>query len=131
MSLIAVKRPDWLSTVQTAYVATTSMMPAAIENRNDVFITDHGSNRDSRSRALRVRRGIPAFGLPAARASGATAVDPTPDAPGVGTANGSALGPVGVPTGGLTTGVLDGVGERYSGGAAPPPIVVAGAPEIS
>src|ERR671910_899745 len=39
------------------------MMPAAMENRNDVFITDHGSNRDSRNRALRVRRAAPGFGL--------------------------------------------------------------------
>ena len=46
------------------------MMPAAIENRNEVFITDHGSSRDSRSRALRVRRGAPAFALSAASASG-------------------------------------------------------------
>src|ERR1700712_4246683 len=35
------------------------MMPAAMENRNEVFITDHGSSRDSRSRALRVRRAVP------------------------------------------------------------------------
>src|SRR5215203_5023688 len=39
------------------------MMPAAMENRNDVFITDHGSNRDSRNRALRVRRAAPGLGL--------------------------------------------------------------------
>src|SRR5918994_2096089 len=39
------------------------MMPAAMENRNDVFITDHGSSRDSRNRALRVRRAAPGFGL--------------------------------------------------------------------
>ena len=39
------------------------MMPAAIENRNDVFITDQGSNRDSLNRAFRVRRAIPGFGL--------------------------------------------------------------------
>src|SRR5919112_612827 len=70
MSLIAGNRPDWLSTVQTAYVATTSMMPAAMENRNEVFITDQGSSRDSRSRALRVRRGMPAFGLPVDSRSG-------------------------------------------------------------
>ena len=63
MSLIAGNSPEVLSTVQTAYVATTSMMPAAIENRNDVFITDQGSSRDSRSRALRVRRATPALVL--------------------------------------------------------------------
>ena len=39
----------------------TSMIPAAIENRNDVFITDHGSNRESRSRAFRVLRATPTF----------------------------------------------------------------------
>jgi|SRR5215211_2651316 len=39
------------------------MMPAAMENRNDVFITDHGSIRDSRNRAFRVRRAVPGLGL--------------------------------------------------------------------
>src|SRR5919112_2118510 len=39
------------------------MMPAAMENRNDVFITDHGSIRDSRNRAFRVRRATPGLGL--------------------------------------------------------------------
>src|ERR671912_660768 len=63
ISLIDGNSPEVLSTVHTAYVATTSMMPAAMENRNDVFITDHGSNRDSRNRALRVRRAVPGFGL--------------------------------------------------------------------
>ena len=43
--------------------AATSMMPAAIENRKEVFITDQGSNRDSRSRALRVRRATPTLGF--------------------------------------------------------------------
>jgi hypothetical protein len=38
-------------------------MPAAMENMNDVFITDHGSSRDSRNRAFRVRRASPGFGL--------------------------------------------------------------------
>ena len=59
-----------LSTVHTAYAATTSMMPAAMENRNDVFITDQGSSRDSRSRAFRVRRAIPALALLAGSVSG-------------------------------------------------------------
>jgi hypothetical protein len=40
-------------------------MPAAIEKRKDVFITDHGSSRDNRSLALRVRRATPTFGLAA------------------------------------------------------------------
>jgi hypothetical protein len=52
-----------LSTVQIEYTATTSMMPAAIENRNEVFITDQGSSRDSRSLAFRVRRATPTLGL--------------------------------------------------------------------
>ena len=56
-------------TVQTTYTATTSMMPAAMENRNEVFITDHGSSRDSRSRAFRVRRAPPARALAAADVS--------------------------------------------------------------
>jgi len=34
-----------------------------MENRNDVFITDHGSIRDSRNRAFRVRRAVPGLGL--------------------------------------------------------------------
>src|SRR5215208_1683891 len=63
MSLIESKRPEESSTVHTVYTATTSMMPAAMENMNDVFITDHGSSRDSRNRAFRVRRAIPGFGL--------------------------------------------------------------------
>ena len=70
ISLTEVNRPELASTVHTTYTATTSMMPAAIENRNDVFITDHGSRRDSRNRALRVRRATPAFPTgPAARVS--------------------------------------------------------------
>jgi len=64
ISLTESKRWEVLSTVQMEYTATTSMMPAAMENRNEVFITDHGSSRDSRSRALRVRRATPTFGLP-------------------------------------------------------------------
>src|SRR5580765_7623949 len=43
-------------TIHRMYAATSSTMPPANENRNAVFITDHGSTRDSRSRALRVRR---------------------------------------------------------------------------
>src|SRR6185437_15798969 len=66
MSFTESNRPEEPITVQTTYTATTSMMPAAMENRNDVFITDHGSSRDSRSRALRVRCGVPALGLDSA-----------------------------------------------------------------
>src|SRR5450759_4725261 len=43
-------------TLISTYVATTKMMPPAIPNRSDVFITDHGSMREIRSRARRVRR---------------------------------------------------------------------------
>src|SRR6476469_2307217 len=63
MSLTESNRPEEPITVQTTYTATTSMMPAAMENRNEVFITDHGSSRDSRRRALRVRRGVPTLGF--------------------------------------------------------------------
>jgi hypothetical protein len=63
ISLIESKRWEVLSTVQMEYTATTSMMPAAIENRNEVFITDQGSSRDSRSLAFRVRRATPTLGF--------------------------------------------------------------------
>src|SRR3954464_13426965 len=53
------------------------MMPAAIENRNDVFMTDHGSSRDSRSRALRVRRATPALGFALSAALGGAGVTGT------------------------------------------------------
>ena len=43
-------------TNHTTDTATQNMIPNAIENRNDVFITDHGSTFDRRRRALRVRR---------------------------------------------------------------------------
>src|SRR4051794_19126334 len=46
------------------------MMPAAIENRNEVFITDQGSSRDSRRRALRVRRAAPGLGRGAGAGGG-------------------------------------------------------------
>src|SRR5215210_8602147 len=111
MSLIAGNRPDWLSTVQTAYVATTSMMPAAMENRNEVFITDQGSSRDSLSRALRMRLGMPALGLAAARVSEPTAVDPAPDTAGPGmTPAGPTAGPPGVTSGEGPVGVVSGGG---------------------
>src|SRR6476469_2513473 len=70
MSFTESNRPEDPITVQTTYTATTSMMPAAMENRKDVFITDHGSSRDSRSRALRVRRGVPTFAFVAPAAAG-------------------------------------------------------------
>src|SRR3954464_3174962 len=41
------------STVQTISTDTTVTMPRAIESRNAVFITDHGSMRASRSLARR------------------------------------------------------------------------------
>src|SRR3954449_1541908 len=63
MSSTAANSPDAFSTDHTPYVATTRMMPAAMEKSSAVFITDHGSRRDSRSRALRVRRAVPTLGL--------------------------------------------------------------------
>src|SRR3954471_4091833 len=66
MSFTESNRPEDPITVQPTYTATTSMMPAAMENRNDVFITDHGSSRDSRRRAFRVRRATPGPGRGAA-----------------------------------------------------------------
>src|SRR3954470_6619213 len=68
MSLTASKRPEAFSTDQTPYVATTRMMPAAIEKSSAVFMTDHGSTRDRRSRALRVRRATPTLGFAETRA---------------------------------------------------------------
>src|SRR5687768_10912612 len=47
---------------QTMNTATQVTMPNAIESRNDVFITDHGSIRDIRSRALRVCGRFEVFG---------------------------------------------------------------------
>src|SRR5689334_12336133 len=55
------------------------MIPAAMENKNDVFITDQGSNRDSRSRALRVRRAVPTlFFAPVAVSPDLAAAGPGP-----------------------------------------------------
>src|SRR4051812_46095713 len=45
------------STDQTISTETTITVPKAIESRNDVFITDHGSMRVSRRRARRLGRG--------------------------------------------------------------------------
>ena len=58
-------------TAQTTPTATTVTMPSAIENRNDVFITDQGSTWVSRRWALRTRRVRPAVGR---RLGGAVAV---------------------------------------------------------
>src|SRR4051794_31450433 len=52
------------STDHTIATETTVTMPNAIESRNAVFITDHGSRCTSRSRARRVPRGR-AAGAPA------------------------------------------------------------------
>src|SRR5688500_8574268 len=46
------------STAQTTATATTVTIPRAIENRNDVFITDQGSTWVSRRCALRTRFGV-------------------------------------------------------------------------
>ena len=50
------RAPEPASTDHSTKATTTSITPKAIENRKDVFITDQGSMRDNRSRALRVRR---------------------------------------------------------------------------
>src|SRR3954463_3055264 len=78
MSLIESNSPEVLSTAQSAYTATTNMMPAAIENRNEVFITDQGSSRLSRRRALRVRRLALGLGFAPATGSGLLEAEATP-----------------------------------------------------
>src|SRR5687768_9601868 len=45
-------------TDHTMNTETTVTMPRAIDSRNDVFITDHGSMRVIRSRARRPGRGL-------------------------------------------------------------------------
>jgi hypothetical protein len=45
------------------------MIPKAIENRNDVFITDQGSTRERRRRAFLVRRRLDDFGFGAVAAA--------------------------------------------------------------
>src|ERR671912_2257669 len=139
ISLIDGNSPEVLSTVHTAYVATTSMMPAAMENRNDVFITDHGSNRDSRSRAFRVRRATPALGLPEASTSEpvvsaaiGAAVEPAARSavdPAAGATPGAAATP-GAPGAAGWVGAGTGPAVPYSGGALPPP-PVGGGPAVA
>src|SRR4029079_8396564 len=72
-----------LSTDQTIRPHTTMTMPSAIDRRNDVFITDHGSMRVSRRRARRPGLGAaatftarfsPPVGLRRPRDLGRTAV---------------------------------------------------------
>src|SRR4051812_38541263 len=54
--LIEVQTPAALSTDQIMNTETTVTMPKAIESRNEIFITDHGSIRLSRRRARRGAR---------------------------------------------------------------------------
>src|SRR4051794_12824126 len=51
--LIEVQTPAALSTDQIMNTETTVTMPKAIESRNEIFMTDHGSIRLSRRRARR------------------------------------------------------------------------------
>ena len=51
--LIELQTPAAPSTDQTMKTETTVTTPNAIASRNDIFITDHGSIRLSRSRARR------------------------------------------------------------------------------
>jgi hypothetical protein len=64
---MASNSPELVMTYQSTEVAIQNMIPKAIEKRNDVFITDHGSTRERRRRAFRVRRKLDdfAFGAPA------------------------------------------------------------------
>src|SRR5690606_29431573 len=52
--LIESHTPAAPSTLHTMATETTVTTPRAIESRNDVFITDHGSSRINRNRAVRV-----------------------------------------------------------------------------
>jgi hypothetical protein len=58
---MASNSPELVMTYQSTEVAIQNMIPKAIENRNDVFITDHGSTRERRRRAFRVRRMLDDF----------------------------------------------------------------------
>ncbi len=63
---------------QTMKTATQVTMPNAIESRNAVFITDHGSSRDTRRRAFRVCGRPEAFAIgSAARLRGRAACRPS------------------------------------------------------
>src|SRR3954462_16030453 len=66
--LIEVQTPAALSTDQIMNTDTTVTIPNAIESRNEIFMTDHGSIRLSRSRA---RRGARAAALAVRRAAAA------------------------------------------------------------
>src|SRR3954452_20269234 len=55
--LIESQTPAAPSTDQTTATATTVTMPKAIDSRNDVFMTDHGSRCTNRRRGRRVPRG--------------------------------------------------------------------------
>ena len=57
--LIEFQTPAAPSTDHTMNTETTVTMPKAIDSRNDIFITDHGSIRLSRSRARRGARDGP------------------------------------------------------------------------
>jgi hypothetical protein len=129
-------------------------MPAAIEKRKDVFITDHGSSRDSRSLAFRVRRATPTLGFAKWWDSGAPTSGPAPTrsfltvslswpvagiAPGVagcigghGVRVGGAAGPAGMRACGPVGGAAGPAGMRAcgpEGGAAGPAGMRACGPE--
>jgi hypothetical protein len=118
------------------------MIPAAIEKRNEVFITDHGSSRDSRNRAFRVRRAVPALARAAVagrtdEAAAAEAATPPGTAPGftggtatglgtpgtapwLGTRSGSIVSPTRESGGEATCfGAAVGLGERTAAPVAP------------
>src|SRR5690349_1043263 len=51
-------RPDALMIEKIRNTATTHMRPNAIDSKNAVFVTDHGSTRTTRSFARRIVRGL-------------------------------------------------------------------------
>src|SRR4051794_2688859 len=119
MSLIEANRPEVLSTAQTAYTATTNMMPAAIENRNEVFITDQGSSRLSRRRALRVRRVAVDLGFGPATGSGLPEAEAAPVPTAAPTLAGIGPAPPGRTAGGwVEPDALEGAPTRFCGAAA-------------
>src|SRR5258708_39970713 len=69
------KTPIVSSTIHRTATATIVQIPSAMESRKLTFITDHGSARDTRSRALRVRG---AAVRAAGRGRRTPAVDPAP-----------------------------------------------------
>jgi hypothetical protein len=74
-ALMASNSPELVMTYQSTEVAIQNMIPKAIENRNDVFITDQGSTRERRRRAFRVRRRLDDFAFGAAATPDAEAAD--------------------------------------------------------